>query len=374
MAESIVDKIKAKLGTINIPFLKKKAPPAEEDADPDYNKANKKMEDIGLNTVGAQNDKTNPGLKAPNNEDSTEANNLEDIKASDKPKMILFRPIGKTKFSPVHVLVVLGVLYFGYDSMMGDEVVEEIVEVAPPKPKKDRKNKRKKNNEEGVVADAGATPTVDGAANIEAGTPTNVDSETKTPPTDMAEVTATPDPLAGGDTQINLDVAELNAEAEKKDKEEDAKPIAKPVPDVVVNAEAGGEATDEGTLSMTTGESSDSSTAPTKETDLAQDLLKNLNDGEEVKPETGEATVSLKPTVPPDYTRAGRGLVYNCKDGHWACIAREEYTTCKANHQWNDKNAKKMECYEVSIYATDKDCGNAQRIKVDTVAQTDFCK
>ena len=147
MAESIVDKIKAKLGELNLPFLKKKA--SGEAEDPDYNKANKKMDDIGIDAKGAhvesQGDKTNPGIAAPVNEEATEAteaNNLEDIKSTEKPKMVLFRPIGKTKFTPVHVIVVLGLAYFGMDFMTEEEpVIEEVV--APKPKKKNRKKKRK---------------------------------------------------------------------------------------------------------------------------------------------------------------------------------------------------------------------------------------
>jgi hypothetical protein len=130
-------------------------------------------------------------------------------------------------------------------------------------------------------------------------------------------------------------------------------------------------AQDGATDTVATGENTDSSTTATKETDLAQDLLKNLNDGEEVK---DAGSKELKQSGPPEYTRMGRGLVYNCKDGHWACLSKDEYATCKANRQWNEKNSKKLECFEVSVYATDKDCTTAQRIKVDSVAQTDFCK
>ena len=377
MAESIVDKIKAKLGELNLPFLKKKA--SAEAEDPDYNKANKKMDDIGIDAKGAhtesQGDKTNPGIAAPVNEEATESNNLEDIKSTEKPKMVLFRPIGKTKFTPVHVLVVLGLAYFGMDFLTEEEPVVE--EVVAPKPKK--KNRKKKNAEEQVADASGATPpaeTPSAEATPNADATASLGDLSSPSPEVTPEVTTSPtteektEKVDVSATEINLDVNELNAEAVKNDQEAELK-AATETKTEEASALDTPPALEAGTEAVSTGENVDTTTAPTKETDLAQDLLKNLSDGEEVK---DAGTKELKQSGPPEYTRTGRGLVYNCKDGHWACISKDEYATCKANRQWNEKNSKKLECYEISVYATDKDCSTAQRIKVDSVAQTDFCK
>ncbi len=360
MAESIVEKIKQKMAGIQLPFLKKKAP-------------------IEADAAVSSTDKTNIGIQAPPPDDATEANDLNDMEAPAKPKMVLFRPIGKTKFTPVHVIVVLGVLYFGYDMMMGEDASEEVAQetVAPPKPKR----KRKKPGEETATprdtvtagttpaATPEATPAADGSAPVD-----NIDVAQVTP---APEVKPTQDPIDPDDPMAidSIDVKAINTAAEKIELEETTKPKETPAPvaaEVPADSSAGGE---EGTITTNTGEASsaDVSPEPVKESDLASDLLKNLSDTEEPKSDE-VAKENKESTSPPDYTRIGRGLVYNCKDGHWACVARDEYLTCKSNRKWNESNSKKKECFEVSVYATDRDCATAQKIKVDSVAQTDFCK
>lgn len=78
-------------------------------------------------------------------------------------------------------------------------------------------------------------------------------------------------------------------------------------------------------------------------------------------------------TAPPQYLDRGRGLVYNCKDGHWACISGGSYSRCQQNKKWNDQEKKNTECNPVEVYATDQDCLQAQKLKVDFSSDTSFC-
>lgn len=77
---------------------------------------------------------------------------------------------------------------------------------------------------------------------------------------------------------------------------------------------------------------------------------------------------------PPDYTRVGRGLVYNCKGGHWACVEREAYFQCRDNMLWNDENKKASECATHNVYASEEDCKTIHIHYVNTSQSTDFCK
>ncbi|MBI2521857.1 MAG: hypothetical protein HYV97_15685 [Bdellovibrio sp.] len=76
---------------------------------------------------------------------------------------------------------------------------------------------------------------------------------------------------------------------------------------------------------------------------------------------------------PPSYDELGRGLVYNCKGKHWACVNQDAYTACKNNMNWNTTNGKPQECVTANVYATDEDCKLIQLHNINTLAKTDFC-
>ncbi len=76
---------------------------------------------------------------------------------------------------------------------------------------------------------------------------------------------------------------------------------------------------------------------------------------------------------PPNYLRAGRGLVYNCIEGHWACVDKFSYFTCFENQNWNKDNGQKPECVTRDVYASLKDCGAVQKFYVNKPEPTDFC-
>lgn len=59
---------------------------------------------------------------------------------------------------------------------------------------------------------------------------------------------------------------------------------------------------------------------------------------------------------PPDYQEDGKGLVYNCKGGHWACVAKMSYFKCSRNQKWAIKNGKEKECVTFEVYKNDRQC------------------
>lgn len=76
---------------------------------------------------------------------------------------------------------------------------------------------------------------------------------------------------------------------------------------------------------------------------------------------------------PPNYELFGRGLVYNCKGGHWACIDKKSYFECKNNEMWSNQNNKNKSCKIFDVYASNRDCELAQIYNVNLVKDTSFC-
>ena len=76
---------------------------------------------------------------------------------------------------------------------------------------------------------------------------------------------------------------------------------------------------------------------------------------------------------PPDYLTRGRGLVYNCKGKHWACVDKEDYFRCKDNETWLKKNNKKTECHVLNVYSSSNDCKIMQLHKIHSLEKITFC-
>ena len=76
----------------------------------------------------------------------------------------------------------------------------------------------------------------------------------------------------------------------------------------------------------------------------------------------------------PEYSEVGRGLVYNCKGKHWACINKYSYFACRDNLKWAKENKKVLECYTKDVYRNEKDCRIIQTHYINTNLKTDFCK
>lgn len=112
---------------------------------------------------------------------------------------------------------------------------------------------------------------------------------------------------------------------------------------------------------------------PELSSDMTRDLLKNLE--VKLKEEKKEQAVveALRPMSAPSYESPGRGLVYNCKGGHWACIDQDEYTKCRQNYSWNKSESIPIECYPLAFLENDYDCATVQQEKVDSVPDLGFC-
>jgi len=69
----------------------------------------------------------------------------------------------------------------------------------------------------------------------------------------------------------------------------------------------------------------------------------------------------------------GRGLVYNCKDQHWACVDKQNYLKCKKSQGYLGSMGEKPECVVKEVYGNSSICVAAQEYKIENLASTDFC-
>lgn len=61
-----------------------------------------------------------------------------------------------------------------------------------------------------------------------------------------------------------------------------------------------------------------------------------------------------------DFYRYGRGLVFNCRDQHWACVDQQAYSLCEKNMRISKFRKLPSLCLVKEVYATEKDCERAQ--------------
>jgi hypothetical protein len=109
-------------------------------------------------------------------------------------------------------------------------------------------------------------------------------------------------------------------------------------------------------------------------TGISNEILDNLELKVKEQRKKEKFQRSLSPVAAPDYNDIGRALVYNCKGQHWACVSTRSYKECGQNYNWNSTQGKMIECYPVETYMDDFDCESMQQFKIDSVANTDFCK
>jgi hypothetical protein len=79
-------------------------------------------------------------------------------------------------------------------------------------------------------------------------------------------------------------------------------------------------------------------------------------------------------TAPPVYDQLGRGLVYNCKEKHFACVDKLSYVSCNKNMKWNKSHDKPAECAVINVYNSEDDCSVVQKYNVSVSLPTPFCQ
>jgi hypothetical protein len=297
-----------------------------------------------LNPQGASSassdDKTDPNIKIPSADDK-------------KKKLIRFAIIGGI------------VLYFALEMISGDPAKEgdiavegEGVEVPKPKKKRDRKAEQ-------PVAE-GETPKVEEGAE----TPAPVIPDlVEGPAQDPVDTPGTEDPPVGDIVVDGMDSIDLPPVDEGS---------APDVPDLSDDVDPDLQAQDNDDIFKLNPEGETSSGDQVSETpqgdqnDMTEQILLDLEKQVQSKQETIPG-ISNEYTSPPEYEYVGRGLVYNCKGKHWACIDAPSFKTCQQNFNALKSQSRSKECVPDSVYETDSACVWVQKKKITTNTKTDFC-
>jgi len=105
------------------------------------------------------------------------------------------------------------------------------------------------------------------------------------------------------------------------------------------------------------------------------DLGTKLNEMAEAEVPPVSKKLEVKEYVaPPSYENRGRGLIYNCKGKHWACVDKESYLICRKNEIWQRSINKLPECSARNVYSSIDDCKIVQTHNINTAVKTDFCQ
>lgn len=115
-------------------------------------------------------------------------------------------------------------------------------------------------------------------------------------------------------------------------------------------------------------ESVDTVSATENATNLEDKLSEITEELENKEKET------LEYTPAPNYEDYGKGLVYNCKDKHWACVDRKPYLQCEMNYKWSKQNGKAPECSIEKTYSDFKSCRIVQIHYINTVKEAPDCQ
>ena len=132
---------------------------------------------------------------------------------------------------------------------------------------------------------------------------------------------------------------------------------------------------------------STSKTGEVKNNEQVDQNLDSLIDSIDAKEKTPSETATKKEikledkivaddvyVAPPGYDLLGRGLVYNCKEKHWACVDKLSYVNCNKNMKWNKTHVKPAECAVVNVYNSKSDCSVVQKYNVSISKETVFCQ
>jgi hypothetical protein len=330
-------------------------------------------------------DRTNPNVTIPNDSTLKELLNESDESApeveekierknhTEEKKILGFKIPTDSKEKKsfyIRIGVALFVIYFAVDEFVLKQAPEEVaapVATTAPIRKKKKKNPVNPETETAQVGSEQPTPnaeTTPGQALPETPTAETPPSETMiektTEPTVAEELKNEIPPLAESE---NNKQEKVNVEEVVNGKTPDVK-IAESAP--IEPITTGGE------LNLGTGQNTDEvkvEEKPAPEVKIEEKLNKIITQvDEDTKAEVKEYV------APPNYEIAGRGLVYNCVNKHWACVERESYFTCEKNSRWLKKKKKAPECAIQNVYSTDSDCQTTQKYNVQEIVAPKGCK
>lgn len=308
--------------------------------------------------------------------------------ASDKTDIGVKAPADQ-KQKIIRLIIGAVIIYALYDTVLkpteeGDTAGEVATETpAEPKPRK------KKRPSTDPAATAEPAPSTDPAPTPELA----LDPEPSVAVTPAVEPAPSPDTpptvIEGGvATDITATSGEGDDDADVSLPVEATAPedVPQPAPSLGISddgqvdgessapgASAGFEETDAVVGGETETPSLEADGEPSETPDMTEKILKDLE--KQVQGNNESTPASPGPYVaPPDYENFGRGLVYNCKDKHWACVDGASYSVCQQNYGALRADGKPKECYPDSVYQTEKSCVWMQKEKITAGTKTDFCQ
>lgn len=93
---------------------------------------------------------------------------------------------------------------------------------------------------------------------------------------------------------------------------------------------------------------------------------KNLNDRPTYQNVLSNIKVSEnEEIINPDFDASGRGLVYNCQMGHWACVNKSNYIACAKIQKKSSFEGRKPSCVSRDVYYSQDHCSRGQLAKVN---------
>jgi hypothetical protein len=340
-------------------------------------------------------DSTNPNVTIPNDTTLKEllneseetapaaAEKIEQENHAEGKKVLGFKiptdPKEKKSFF-IRIGVALFVIYFAVDEFVLKQAPEDAAApVATTAPLRKKKKKKPVSTETETAQVGAEQPT----PNVE--TPLS-EVTTEAPATDAVPVEAMVDKTTENKASEDLknDVptladSEINKPVQKNEQEKvNVEEVVNGkgndvIPDLKVAEPALSEPiTTGGELNLGTGQNSDEfkvDEKPAPEVKIEEKLNKIITQVDE------DSKAEVKEYVaPPNYELAGRGLVYNCVNKHWACVERESYFTCEKNSRWLKKKKKAPECAIQNVYSTDSDCQTTQKYNVQEIVAPKGCK
>lgn len=78
--------------------------------------------------------------------------------------------------------------------------------------------------------------------------------------------------------------------------------------------------------------------------------------------------------ISPEYERRGRGLVYNCKEKHWACVDRVNYFRCAKVQKFSATNGRSPSCVSREVFYSSDHCARGQLKKIHSYKIPPECK
>ncbi len=278
----------------------------------------------------------------------------------------------KKKSMAIKVVVILGLAYLAVDSFFLTPDKKEEVVIAPvnKKRKKPKKDLAKKDEAKPSDAKAGDVKVADVANSTAPASAAQAQDPT-------AGANSSPSPLPEQAPVENINI-------EKSLSDTPAPPSAQPALDGPLAPE----------MDKAIGDLSANVNPPAAQPVIGEEVPKSdapaapleVTTTPEVAVPAEETATAAEPAAPatpafnepyappPNYEELGRGLVYNCKEGHWSCVNRLAYVACNKNTQWSRGAGKTPECVVQNIFKSDDDCGKMQRYYVANNKETSFCK